>query len=476
MLPRVCGDLLRELLDSEAVVAQREEEPQFAIDLLGALAGSAGLRLWSAELHRLEMDDAWSGERERIQSLRELRRNLTRLARSRPSDDIWGDLVGCYEGFLEEVLALQADDEHLLNGLDEDISRALTLVRRARDEWATAEFSSAVGMLAQLRETDIESRAATMWVAHARAVEARWGFPAEPPRFPTAVAWLLTEESPAAVAFLLRDAVSELEGWAKSAPGIRDTPDTDDPSYLESLRLVLEAFLRIFEYLGVPRQRHPAQKLALRALILSMEEMQSVAAIRQIGRQLLASDRDDVAWQFANEAVQVSQAMEERRKDRPIFRKITSLGQAEEAPNTQLVEVVQRLNLAGSTLPLLGTLTRLPEVRYQTALAYCDIPDLEAARVVLADLQIIGTRTDETYVRATSLYRAVALAEAASNDAREGNTSEAILKLDQALHELDANQRFRHEFRAVVQILKERRAQLARPGGPAAPAKAQGSY
>lgn len=478
-LPAVTAQLLRELLDSEEMLQQRAAAPTFALDLLSSLAACAGVTLWSGCIHALEADETWTGDPERVQALEELRQSIGRLARSRPSDDIWGDLVGCYEGFLDEVRAIQSADSRALEGLDEDVSRGLLLTRRARDEWASGQFSSSIGMLAQLRESDVESRAAATWVGHARAAEARWGFPKEQPRFPTAIAWLLTEESPAAVAFLLRDAVSELEGWAKSAPGIRDTDELDEPSYLESLRLILEAFLRIFEYLGVPRQRHPAQKLALRALALCIEELEDVAAIRNVGQQLLRSDRDDVAWQFANESVQISQAIEERRKDQPIFRKITSIGQPQrpqpEAPNTQLVEVMQRLSVAGGSLPLLGTLTRLPEVRYQAALAYWELNDLEAAKVVLGELQIVGTRTDETLVRATSLHRAVSLAQSAAVDGSEGRASEATARLDQALHELDANPRFRHEFRSIVQILKYRKELITRPEGETSASKAQRS-
>lgn len=479
-LPAVTLGLLRELLGSEEMLQQREAEPTFALGFLGALAACANRTLWSARIHALEADEAWTGNPERVQALEELRQSLERLARSRPSDDNWGDLVGCYEGMLDEVRAIQAADPNALENLDEDVARALLLARRARDEWASGQFSSSIGMLGQLRETDIESRAATTWVGHARAVEARWGFPREQPRLPTAVTWLLTEESPAAVAFLLRDAVSELEGWAKSAPSIRDThEEADEPSYLESLRLILEAFLRIFEYLGVPRQRHPAQKLALRALVACVEEFDGVPAIRLVGQGLRNSDRDDVAWQFANESVQISQAIEERRKDQPIFRKITSIGQQQRpqpvAPNAQLVEVMQRLSVAGNSLPLIGTLIRLPEVRYQAALAYCELNDLDAAKVVLGDLQIVGTQSDETIVRATTLHRAVALAQSATVDAREGHTAEATLKIDRALHELDANPNFRHEFRSIAQILKERKAVVARPDGPSTTATPQGS-
>jgi hypothetical protein len=474
-LPDVSANLLRALLDADGISERRDAEPGFAADLLGSVARCAGVRVWSVLFHELTSNDVWIGDAERLTALHELRRGLKQLVRARPSDDIWGDLVGSYEGLLDEIRGLQEADPESLPGLDEDIERALVLARRAQDEWGSGEFSSAIGMLAQLREADPESRAASLWAGHARAVDARWGFPADPPHFPTAVTWLLTEESPAAVAFLLRDAVSELESWAKSAPGIRDTAGLGEPSYLESLRLVLEAFLRIFEYLGVPRQRHPAQKLALRALIGCMEAYQSVHEIRVLGQQLLASDRDDVAWQFANEAVQISQAMDDRRRDRPIFRKITTIGQPQiEAPNTQLIDILQRLNVASVTLPLLSTLTRLPEFRYQAALAYCELGDLEGARAVLADLQIVGTRSDDIVVRATSLHRALSLAILAAEDVRDGDPLQAIPKIDQALHEIDVNQRYRHEFRALSQLLKERKNQLIRPDSPPAPARAEG--
>ncbi len=460
--------VLREIVDREEVTQRRDTDPEFAMELLLALGDCAGVRLWSAEIYRLAHEnEAWTGETEHIQALEELRRNLARLERGRPSEDAWRDMVGCYEGFLDEVRAIQSSGAGLLPDLDEIAERALVLARRARDEWASAAFTSSVGMLAQLRETDFESRAAVNWVAHARAVEARWGFPSDQTGVPTALAWLLTEESPAAVAFLLRDAVNELDSWAKTPTGARDPDRLEDPSYLESLRVLLEAYLRIFEYLGVPRQRHPSQKLGLRSLVTCVGELETVEAVRRLGSRLLDSNWDDGAWELANESVQLTQVMDDRRREQPIIRKIAGMNQrtAQEGPNAQLIEVIQRLSVASATAPLIATLTHLPEVRYQAALAYCEMGDWDAARTVLGDLRIVGTRTDETFVRATCLHRSVALTQASAIEAREGRPSEAILKLDQALHELDANARFRHEFRTIVQLIKDRKAQLSRPDG-----------
>ncbi|MBI4214220.1 MAG: hypothetical protein HY534_07930 [Chloroflexi bacterium] len=468
-LSATASQLLRDMLDRDEVIQRRDSDPEFALDLLRGLADCAGARLWSAEVHKLAHGEGgWNGEMERIQALDELRRNLGRLERSRPSEDVWRDMLGCYEGFLDEVRAIQSADGQLLPDLDEIAERALVLARRAHDEWAGAAFTSSVGMLAQLRDTDIESRAAVSWVAHARAVEARWGFPGDQTGVPTALAWLFTEESPAAVAFLLRDAVNELESWAKSTLGARDPEGHRDPSYLESLRVLLEAYLRIFEYLGVPRQRHPAQKLGLRALVTCVGELESVAAVRKLGARLIDSKWDDGAWEFANESVQLTQVMDERRREQPIIRKIVGMAPrpGQEGPNSQLIDIVQRLTVASSASPLLGALVRLPEVRYQTALAYCETGDWDAARTVLGDLRIVGTRPDDTYVRATSLHRSATLTQASAAEARDGRLGEAILKLDEALHELDANPRFRHEFRTVTQLIKDRKTQLSRPDGP----------
>ena len=461
--------LLRNILDREQVIQHRDSDPEFARELLQTLANCAGVRLWSAEIHRLAHEEpSWSGDVDRIQALDELRRNLDRLERGRPSEDAWRDMLGCYEGILDEIRGIQSSDSGLLPDLDEVAERALVLARRARDEWASAAFTSSIGMLAQLRESDFESSAAVRWVTHARAVEARWGFPSDKTGVPTALTWLLTEESPAAVAFLLRDAVNELETWAKTTPGLRDTEAPREPSYLESLQVLLEAYLRIFEYLGVPRQRHPAQKLGLRALVSCIGELESVDAVRELGARLMNSNWDDGAWEFANESVQLTQMMDERRREQPIIRKIVGMGQpaAREGPNAQFIEVVQRLTVASSTVPLIGTLPRLPEVRYQAALAYCELGDWEAARTVLGDLRIVGTHTDETFVRATCLHRSVALTQASAAEAREGRPGEAMLKLDQALHELDANPKFRHEFRTIAQLIKDRKIQLSRPDGP----------
>lgn len=486
-LPDIAGALLREMLDSDAFVGRRDADPWFGIELLAALGECAGVTLWSAEFHRLSEENgaAEGGDlaaAERLQALCGLRQGLSRLELKRPSDDTWRDFVGSYEGILNEVRALggrltpsEFGSARGLDRLDEPIIKALGLAQRAREDWANAAFTRAIESLELLREVDWESRAARTWTAHAQVVEARWAFPGDQLTVPTALAFLLTEESPAAVAFLLRDSVTELEAWADDAPGARGGQAARPPSYMEALRVLIEAFLRAFEYLGIPRQRHPAQKLALRALLHCVGEFDSVEAVRAMGAQLLGSNWDNAAWEFANEAVQISQAIDERSRQQPMLKKIVGMGQrtSSESVSSQLLDTVQRLNVAAPNAPLLGALVRLPEIRFHAALAYCELGDWDAAKAVLGELRIVGTRTDEIFVRATSLHRAVALAQGAAADSRQGDGSSAQVKLDQALHELDANARFRPEFRGVVQALKERKAQLARPEAATHPATRQ---
>jgi hypothetical protein len=262
------------------------------------------------------------------------------------------------------------------------------------------------------------------------------------------------------VAFQLRDAVNELEGWARGARGY-------PPSYLESLRVLLDAFLRTLEYLGVPRQRHPAQKLALRALVTGLEDLDTVESVRTLGGGLGASNLDDAAWQLANEAVRVARAMEELRRERPIFSRVAGLGQPERLReggiSWEFVDIMRGLQVTATSAPLLGILVHVPEVQYQAALAYCELGEWTAAKDVLANLRIVGTNTDETFARATSLHRAVALVQA-SGELRSANPAGAVSKLDEALQELDANPKFRHEFREIARAVKERKTQLLKIG------------
>lgn len=462
-LPRSAGTLLRQLLDDEDVARRRQIDPAYALDLLSALADCAGIILWSAEVERLSRELQEPDGAEGATALQELRQSLQRLEGERPNEEVWRDLVRCYEGVLDQVRAIESSSPGQANTFEQAAAKALAVARQSRDLWANGDFSRAVEALTELREADWESRVARNWVASARDLEERWWRPPNRRGLPSALAWLPQQESPAALVFQLRDTLEELDTWARGARGSRERDDEayGGATYLESLRVILAAFLRCFEYLGVPRQRHPAQKLVLRALATSIEELESVKSVRMLGAQLLQSNWDDAAWDLANEAASLSRCIEERRREQPIFKKIVGFGQRDRPEQndgrSQIVDITQRLRAASASAPLLGILVRLPEVCYQEALTYGELGEWEAAKMVLGELRIVGTSSDETFVKITLLHRAVALAAASALESNQGDATSAAENLDLAFQELQANSRFRHEFRGVAEALRERR-------------------